>query len=176
MGTRLRHASRALLAIAGGVAFFLAYRSHARGSGAADCPASESGVVVVETSTHTLSLCESGRRVDSFAVRIGHDGIGKTREGDGKTPLGTYRLGAARSSATYGTFVPVAYPTAEQRRAGFTGSAVGVHGPHRLVRWAGSVANLFDTTDGCIGLASDEDMDRFASWTRRQRPREIVLR
>ena len=176
MGNRARRIARALLAVTVGTALFLAYRSHARGAGSADCSPSERDVVMVDTATHTMSLCESGRRVDAFAVRIGHNGTSKTREGDGRTPLGTYPLAEARSSATYGTFVPIAYPTPEQRRAGFTGSAVGVHGPGRRMRRAGSVANLFDTTDGCIGLGTDDDMERFAAWTRRRRPREIIVR
>jgi hypothetical protein len=45
-----------------------------------------------------------------------------------------------------------------------------------VMRRVGPIANLFDTTDGCVGVATDAELDRFAGWTRRERPREIILR
>jgi hypothetical protein len=139
-----------------------------------DChgPAS---AVVVDTSRHVLSLCDGGRRVESFGVRLGRHGTGKRREGDGKTPLGAYGLGEPVSSAAYGTFIPVAYPTEEQRRLGFTGSAIGVHGPARGVRWLGSWVNLIDSTDGCVGIATDAEMRRIADFTRARHARRILI-
>lgn len=77
---------------------------------------------------------------------------------------------------SYGIFVPVGYPTPEQRRAGFTGGAIGVHGPHRRVRWAGVFANLLDTTDGCVGIATDDEISRIAAWVRARKVRTIVVK
>jgi L,D-peptidoglycan transpeptidase YkuD (ErfK/YbiS/YcfS/YnhG family) len=140
-----------------------------------DChgPAS---AVVVDTSQHVLLLCDGGRPVESFGVRLGKHGVGKQREGDGKTPLGTYGLADPVASTAYGTFIPVGYPTEEQRRLGFTGSAIGVHGPARGVRWLGSWVNLFDTTDGCVGIATDAQMLRIADFTRAHHARRIVIK
>jgi murein L,D-transpeptidase YafK len=109
-------------------------------------------------------------------VRLGKNGTGKTREGDGKTPLGRYAIGAARASAQYGKFMPIGYPSPEQRRQGYTGSAVGVHGPDRRLTWAGRLVNAFDTTDGCIGLATDDEMNGVAAWAAKSRVTEIVIR
>lgn len=91
-------------------------------------------------------------------------------------PLGAYSLGEPRASVPYGIFVPVDYPTPEQRRAGFTGGAIGVHGPDRRVRWAGVFVNLFDTTDGCVGIATDDEMSRIAAWVRARKVRAIVVK
>ena len=176
MGQQVGRIARVVLPALAGVALFFVYRGYARGAGMAACPASDSNVVVVDTASHTLFACENGHGVGRFGVRIGRSGTGKAREGDGKTPLGTYPLGEARPSASYGTFVPIGYPTPEQRRAGRSGSDVGLHGPGRRMRAVGALANLFDTTDGCVGLGTDDDMDRFASWVRLRRPRTIVLR
>jgi L,D-peptidoglycan transpeptidase YkuD (ErfK/YbiS/YcfS/YnhG family) len=134
------------------------------------------GAVVVETSRHELTLCEGSRAKESFGVRLARNGVGKRREGDKKTPLGRYALGAPNASSDYGTFVPIGYPTEAQRREGYTGSAVGVHGPDRRIKWAGALANAFDTTDGCVGIATDEEMNRLATWLRAHTSASIDIR
>jgi murein L,D-transpeptidase YafK len=132
--------------------------------------------ILVETGTHRLALCDRDREVASFSVRLGRGGVGKTAEGDGKTPLGAYPLGDARKSDRYGTFIPIGYPTPDQQRRGFTGSAVGVHGPHRWVRWLGALVNSFDSSSGCVGLATDAEMESIATWIKVAHARTIELR
>src|SRR6187455_15135 len=117
----------------------------------APCAALTVPHVEVRTAEHKLYLCDRGRAVASrFDVRLARNGIGKTRTGDKKVPLGTYPLGQPRASKKYGTFVPIGFPLPEQRRRGYTGGDVGVHGPDRRVRWLGGLVNTFDTTDGCV--------------------------
>jgi murein L,D-transpeptidase YafK len=130
----------------------------------------------VDTASHRLHLCEDHEATRSFDVRLGWGGVGKTTEGDQRTPLGEYPLGAARASMKYGTFVPIGYPTAEQKAKGFTGSAVGVHGPDRKYAWLGAFTNTLDTTDGCVGLATDEEMSEISAWLRANPARGITLR
>lgn len=137
--------------------------------------AGEVRALVVESGRRTMTVCEEGRALEVVPVRLGREGVGKSREGDRKTPSGRYALGRPLPSRDYGTFVPVGYPTAEQARAGYTGSAVGVHGPGRKVRWLGPLVNVLDTTDGCIGVASDEEASRLASWVRRTPGATIVI-
>jgi murein L,D-transpeptidase YafK len=132
--------------------------------------------IVVDLEEHQLVLCEQTRAVESFGVRLGHGGIGKTHAGDGKTPIGTYPLGQPRASQRYGIFIPIGYPTADQRKKGLTGGAVGVHGPDRRVKWLGRLVNTFDTSDGCVGLAKDEEMERIEKWVRSAKAQTIELR
>lgn len=122
--------------------------------------------VHVDTSSHRLWLCEGATPDGVVGVRLGKGGVGKTSEGDGKVPLGRYELGKPRRSEKFGLFIPIAYPTAAQRALGYTGGSVGIHGPHRSVRWLGSLVNAFDTTDGCVGLATDEETAQVASGSR----------
>ncbi|HEY4185948.1 MAG TPA: L,D-transpeptidase family protein [Polyangia bacterium] len=140
------------------------------------CAGTTDARIVVDTAKHRLALCESTHQVASFGVRLGHGGVGKTTEGDGKTPLGLYTLGVPRPSAHFGIFIPIGYPTDEQRQRGFTGGAVGVHGPHRWVRWLGSLVNTFDSSDGCVGVATDRDIDTIATWAKQAKARKIELR
>jgi murein L,D-transpeptidase YafK len=132
--------------------------------------------VVVDLAKHTLVLCEKDKARGTFSVRLGRGGIGKTREGDGKTPIGTYTLGEPRPSNRYGTFIPIGFPTEEQKKMGYTGSAVGVHGPARWVKWMGSLVNTFDSSDGCVGVARDAEIEEIASWVRAASVRTIELR
>jgi len=132
--------------------------------------------VVVDLGSHTLALCEKDKARGTYAVRLGRGGTGKTREGDGKTPVGTYALGEPRPSKRYGTFIPIGFPTEEQKKMGYTGSAVGVHGPARAVRWLGSLVNTFDSSDGCVGVARDAEILEIANWVRATSVRTIELR
>jgi murein L,D-transpeptidase YafK len=138
------------------------------------CSSSEPQVVVT-TKDHRLWLCDQGRPVASYRVALGRGGTDKRAQGDGKTPLGSYALGDPRPSSRFGTFIPVAYPTADQRRRGFTGTAVGVHGPDRRFRWAGRMNAWIDWTAGCIALATDDEMQAVATWVR-ERKASVTIR
>ncbi len=140
------------------------------------CEADSGAELFVDTKLHRLTSCEAGFPKATFRVRIGKQGAGKTREGDGRTPLGRYTLGPPGASGAFGTFVPIHYPTESQKRQGMTGSAVGIHGPERHVRWLGAFVNTFDTTDGCVGLATDGEMHQLAEWLRRHRDAELTIR
>ncbi len=168
--SKAKWAIMAATAALGAVAYSTAARGSDAGTAALGCPA-QGTLVVVDTGTLSMLLCENGKPAGTFAVRIGKNGTGKSREGDGKTPLGRYGLGEPRASATYGTFVPVAYPTPEQRKLGFTGSAIGVHGPDRRVDRPG----VLDATEGCVGVATKDEIKAVSTWIRMQGVTEIVI-
>ena len=122
-----------------------------------------------------LHLCEAGLSVGEYAVAMGKGGPGKRREGDNKTPVGRYLLGLPRASSSFGTFIPIGYPTPSQKRDGYTGSAIGIHGPSRTFAWAGSTNTAVDWTEGCIAVASDEAIEEIAAWVGEKEPRAVHL-
>jgi len=138
------------------------------------CTSPEPQVVVI-AKDHHLWLCDQGHAVAHYDVALGRSGTGKRAAGDRKTPLGTYPLGKARLSSRFGTFIPVAYPTASQRLQGFSGADVGIHGPDRRLRWAGRANTWFDWTAGCIALGTDENVRAVAWWVQTRNP-GIVIR
>src|SRR5204862_7282944 len=83
------------------------------------CQPGETGLVV-RAADHPLELCQDGRSVVTHKVARGSGGLAKRRMGDGKTPVGLYGLGTPRPSQSFGTFVPVGYPTPAQHKQGFT--------------------------------------------------------
>jgi hypothetical protein len=129
------------------------------------CRAGETAVVV-DTTAHRLYLCAGGAADRSFPVALGANGVDKRRTGDNRTPLGVYALGTPRASASFHRFVPVAYPTPAQALAGFTGSAIGIHGPPRGLEDAARLRALVatDWTAGCIAVATDDDIEAIAHW------------
>jgi L,D-peptidoglycan transpeptidase YkuD (ErfK/YbiS/YcfS/YnhG family) len=130
--------------------------------------------VVVDTGTRTLALCDAGAAVEEYPVAIGGGGVGKEKEGDGKTPIGTYDLGAPRRSADYGTFIPIGFPTAEQKKRGLTGGSIGIHGPDRRLKSLGRVAVALGWTSGCVALSSDVEMRSISRWVRVNRGRRAL--
>ena len=146
----------------------------ARSEAAPSCPP-EGAVVLVSTGDHRLALCDAGTLIGSYRVALGRGGTNKRARGDDKTPFGVYAVGEPRPSGRFGTFIPVAYPTAEQRRQGYTGSEIGIHGPDRRVRWIGRANTWVDWTAGCVALSSDADVNAVASFVRHSRP-SIVIR
>jgi murein L,D-transpeptidase YafK len=121
-------------------------------------------------------VCQRGIAVETFRVGLGRGGFGKRAQGDDKTPLGEYALGEPRASRRFHLFVPVGYPTADQRRGGFTGGDVGVHGPTSWFRWLPGGATWFNRTRGCIELGSTIEIEQVAQWVRSGKVIRIIIR
>jgi murein L,D-transpeptidase YafK len=137
-------------------------------------PCTDRGTALYVSATErVLWLCESGQAKDSLPVALGKGGVGKRVEGDAKVPLGEYPLAAPRVSKAYHLFIPVGYPTPSQRLKGFTGGAIGVHGPIR--GYAGPIALAIDWTLGCIAVGTDDEIGRVADWVKTSKARRIII-
>ena len=140
------------------------------------CETTPDAHIVVSSEAHRLWLCAGYREVKSYWVRLARNETGKRQAGDAMLPLGSYVLGAPRESKKFGLFIPIGYPSPQQAAQGYTGDSVGIHGPHRAVRWLGYLVNAFDTTAGCVGVATDGDMREIAGFASQQRARWITIR
>lgn len=151
-------------------------------------PATPATSLVVDSGARALLLYVRRRAVREYDVGLGRGGVGKRRQGDGKTPLGTYRLFRARPSR-YGRFLPVSYPSAEDAARGLAdglitkaehdrivaahrtgrlppqdtalGGDIGIHGyPRGLVPPELQVLHgLVDITEGCIVMRDADVLD-----------------
>lgn len=163
----LPHRLRLALFLASALALLAVGHLLHRFAGAQDpCPGASTPLVVTSRD-RTLWICETGRATAHLHVSLGSAGLGKRVEGDRRTPLGTYTLAAPRPSPRFGTFIPLDYPTDAQRRKGFTGAEVGIHGPERHLRWLGPANTWLDWTAGCVAVADDEQLARVAQIVRR---------
>ena len=130
----------------------------------------------VDTSTKKLSLCNNLKSLKTFSVALGQNGVDKYVEGDKKTPIGSYSLSSPRSSERFGLFIPVEYPTEEQRKEGRTGGEIGVHGPPRYAKWLGDLTTWVNWTKGCIAVGSDAAIREVAEWVQNEGVTRIVIR
>lgn len=118
----------------------------------------------IQTSKQTLMICENHQAIEKYKISIGRSGIGKTSEGDKKTPLGLYKLGIPRESRRFSVFIPIQYPTSQQISLGYSGSDVGIHGPFRLTSGLGFLNTLFNWTQGCVAVGSNQQAASIAKW------------
>lgn len=137
--------------------------------------------LLVLAKTRVMHLCADGRSVANHRVSLGRGGLHKRVEGDGKTPIGRYGLGKPRRSKRYLRFIPVAYPTAEQRSQGFTGGDIGVHGLPRGSDRPGlpmyeKLWRYTNWTDGCIAVHDDDTILAITRWVEQHHVAVIDLR
>jgi murein L,D-transpeptidase YafK len=126
---------------------------------------SQTHAILVDTSRSRLFIYanERGRPryVADFYISLGKNGVDKAREGDQKTPLGVYTIGALMSNlpTIYGAGAyPLSYPNEWDKLNGRAGHGIWMHGtPTEMYSrppWA---------TDGCVVL-TNEDLARVAKF------------
>ena len=131
--------------------------------------------ILIDTRARNLRLCKDGAEVAKFLVAIGRAGTPKHKQGDNKTPLGTFSLGQPRPSKKHKIFIPVGYPTRAQKKKGFTGNLIGIHGPKREFAWAGPLNTFHDWTKGCIAVGKDEEIATIVAWVESHRARRVYI-
>ncbi len=122
--------------------------------------ADQTHALVVDSARSRVYVFENSggkaRYVSDFYVTLGKQGVGKTREGDQKTPVGVYWVTAnlPRQKLTdfYGAGAfPINYPNPWDRRLGRNGSGIWLHG---------TPSNTYSrpprASDGCIVLANTD--------------------
>jgi len=119
--------------------------------------------VVVKKAERRLYLMHGGNVVRSYRVALGLSPVGqKEREGDFRTPEGSYHLDVRNPRSDYFLSIKVSYPNdADARRARArhwdTGGSIMIHGLPNLMRHDPEYYSDHDWTDGCIAV-SNADM------------------
>jgi lipoprotein-anchoring transpeptidase ErfK/SrfK len=119
----------------------------------------QSTAIVVSKADRELTLYKSGRKMLSYPVRLGFNGMLEKRfQGDGATPEGRYRVTDKRGQGQTQFYraLDLDYPNAEDRRrfdlakkSGKIGPAKGIGG---LIEIHGADNELLAQTLGCIML------------------------
>lgn len=133
-------------------------------------------LLIADTDTQILYLCKDGKSVGDFDFAKGWNGVQKRKEGDERTPLGVYKVKAPRiSNDGFYKFIHIGYPTPQQKKNGYTGSNVGIHGPHRLARWLGRLNTYVNWTNGCLAVASDREMDEISRFVEENKVEKLAV-
>jgi murein L,D-transpeptidase YafK len=120
--------------------------------------------VVVLKRERTLQLLNHGIVFKTYKVALGGNPVGpKVKQGDHRTPEGTYVLDRRNAHSQYYKSIHISYPSAADRvRAAklhvSPGGDIFLHGLPNGYRWVGSQHRLRDWTDGCIAV-TDEEID-----------------
>jgi murein L,D-transpeptidase YafK len=146
--------------------------------------------VLVDTAAHTVSVIKAGEVKATFAhAALGRGGVASVHyKGDGRTPLGTFRVAWVNRNSRFHVFFGLDYPNDNQaeialqrnkididtyydiRKAAYQGALppqdtnlggyIGIHG---LGHGNLALHRLANWTQGCIALTNDQ-IDRLAQW------------
>jgi murein L,D-transpeptidase YafK len=120
--------------------------------------------VVVEKSMHRLILFKNGQALRTYRVALGRGGPEpKVREGDARTPEGTYFIDRRNPHSCCHLALHISYPNATdvaaaRARGVSAGSDIEIHGLRRGLGWLGRFHRVVDWTHGCIAV-TDGEMD-----------------
>ena len=82
--------------------------------GLSPCDTTPDTYVVIRKSTRALAWCESGRLIKVFEMGLGFSPDGdKQREGDGRTPIGTFYIPRRLPSSQFHKAFLISYPDVE---------------------------------------------------------------
>jgi murein L,D-transpeptidase YafK len=132
-------------------------------AGANDFPIADK--VLVEKGKRKLHLLKGGVAFRSFDIALGIQPIGdKEKEGDFKTPEGSYLLDAKNPDSEYFLAIHVSYPNsqdrAEARSKGVDpGGAIMIHGQPNDPTRSEAYYRTQDWTNGCIAVSNSDMID-----------------
>lgn len=123
--------------------------------------------ILIEKSARRMTAYRQGEALKTYTIALGFAPVGhKTRQGDGRTPEGVYRIDRKNKKSAYHLSLGLDYPRAKDRaaaaRAGVSpGGDIFIHGaPNQLPPGA---ALPKDWTAGCIAVTDPEIEELFAA-------------
>jgi tetratricopeptide (TPR) repeat protein len=118
--------------------------------------------ILIEKSTRRLMLITQGEVLKSYKIALGGNPIGpKERQGDNKTPEGTYVIDARNRDSRFHLSLHISYPNErDKKRAKELGVSPGgdimIHGIKNGLSWVGDAHAGVDWTKGCIAVTDEE--------------------
>jgi murein L,D-transpeptidase YafK len=134
--------------------------------------------VIVYKQERKLVLLSQGKELRSYKVALGGEPVGpKRRQGDHRTPEGSYVLDARNPNSHFYKAFHISYPDSKDiaaaKQLGVSpGGDIMLHGLAKEYSWMGKAHHLHDWTDGCIAVTNNE-MDEIWRLVRVGTPIEI---
>jgi tetratricopeptide (TPR) repeat protein len=120
--------------------------------------------VLIEKKERQLTLLSKDEVIKTYKIALGGNPVGpKERQGDNKTPEGTYIIDSRNRNSDYHLSLRISYPNKKDRlRAKELGVSPGgdimIHGIKNGLAWVGALHAGIDWTNGCIAV-TDEEME-----------------
>ncbi len=121
--------------------------------------------IVVHKAERRLVLYRGEAELTAYKIALGRNPQGhKQREGDGRTPEGSYRIDWRNPQSRYHLSLHVSYPEAADRaqaveRGENPGGMIMIHGLPNGLGNLGASALLRDWTEGCIAVTNEAIRD-----------------
>ena len=118
--------------------------------------------ILIEKKERRLTLILRGEVLKTYKIALGGNPIGpKERQGDNKTPEGTYIIDSRNKDSRYHLSLHISYPNEkDKRRARELGVSPGgdimIHGIKNGFSWVGDLHTEVDWTKGCIAVTDEE--------------------
>jgi tetratricopeptide (TPR) repeat protein len=120
--------------------------------------------VLIEKKERRLTLLSKGEVIKTYKIALGGNPVGpKERQGDNKTPEGTYIIDSRNRNSDYHLSLHISYPSEKDKMRAKelnvpSGGDIMIHGIKNGLSWVGTFQAEVDWTKGCIAL-TDEEME-----------------
>jgi len=117
---------------------------------------------LIEKKERRLTLISKKKVLTTYKIALGANPDGrKERQGDNKTPEGTYFIDSKNKNSRYHLSLHISYPNEkDKKRAKELGVSPGgdimIHGIKNGLSWVGDVHTEIDWTEGCIAVTDEE--------------------
>ena len=126
--------------------------------------------ILIEKKERRLTLISKGKALKTYKIALGGNPDGpKERQGDNKTPEGTYTIDSRNRDSSYHLSLHISYPNEkDKKRARQLGVSPGgdimIHGIKNGFSWVGDLHAEIDWTKGCIAVTDEEieEIDKLA--------------
>ncbi len=118
--------------------------------------------ILIEKKERRLILLSKGKALKTYQIALGGNPNGpKERQGDNKTPEGTYVIDSRNRNSRYHLSLHISYPNEkDKKRAKELGVSPGgdimIHGIKNGLSWVGDMHTDVDWTKGCIAVTDEE--------------------
>jgi murein L,D-transpeptidase YafK len=118
--------------------------------------------VLIRKSDRTLQLLKGGKAFKTYKVALGPNPVGhKEKEGDGRTPEGTYFIDYRNARSQFHRSLHISYPSARDRASALRrgvrpGGSIMIHGLGKQWGFVGGAHIARDWTLGCIAVTNEE--------------------
>ncbi|MGE5301661.1 MAG: L,D-transpeptidase family protein, partial [Acidobacteriota bacterium] len=118
--------------------------------------------ILIEKKERRLALISKGKVLKTYKIALGGNPNGpKERQGDNKTPEGTYVIDSRNRDSRYHLSLHISYPNEEDKKRAkelgvSPGGDVMIHGIKNGFSWVGDFHTDIDWTKGCIAVTDKE--------------------
>ncbi len=120
--------------------------------------------VLIEKKKRRLTLLSKGEVIKTYKIALGGNPVGpKERQGDNKTPEGTYIIDSRNRDSGYHLSLYISYPNEKDKMRAkelsvSPGGDIMIHGIKNGLSWVGAFHAEIDWTKGCIAV-TDQEME-----------------